>query len=179
MNRAVIVIVASLAPAVAGAQFEDLGKKAVDAAQHEGVKAARAEANDTVVHRLNAKLLAEGRKNQCSFKTDTDQLAPGCDAKARKLANVLIDAKKAISGAGLESWKFVVSGHTDSVGNPAHNQLLSEKRAAAIVRELVAKGVPAGDIEAVGMGATRPLVKRDDTEAKRARNRRYEVQIRL
>ena len=28
---------------------------------------------------VNEKLLAEGRKNQCSFKTDTDVLDKGCD----------------------------------------------------------------------------------------------------
>ncbi len=35
------------------------------------------------------------------------------------------------------------------------------------------------EIEAVGLGADRPLVKPDDTPAKKARNRRYEVRVRL
>jgi OOP family OmpA-OmpF porin len=47
------------------------------------------------------------------------------------------------------------------------------------VKELAAKGVPADEIEAVGMGSERPLVKPDDTPAKKARNRRYEIQVRL
>jgi len=38
-----------------------------------------------------------GRKNQCSFKTDSDELAPGCDNKLKKLANALVDAKKRLN----------------------------------------------------------------------------------
>jgi len=48
-----------------------------------------------------------------------------------------------------------------------------------MVKQLVAKGVPAGDIESVGMGSERPLVKPDDTPAKKAKNRRYEVVVKL
>jgi len=46
-----------------------------------------------------------------------------------------------------------------------------------MVKQLVANGVDQGDIEAVGMGAEHPLVKPDDTAAKKAKNRRYEVQV--
>lgn len=128
---------------------------------------------------INRRLLAEGRRNQCSFETDTDRLAPGCDAKIRRLANALADAKGRLDAAGVKNFKFVVSGHTDTTGSPAHNKELSAQRAEAIERELVRKGVPAAEIEAVGMGSQRPLVKPDDTPAKRARNRRYDIQVRL
>jgi OmpA-OmpF porin, OOP family len=132
-----------------------------------------------VEHELNRRLLAEGRKNQCSFKTDTDVLARGCDSKVRRLANALVDAKKKLNAAGVQNFKFVVSGHTDSSGSAAHNKELSAKRAAVIERELVKRGVAAADIEAVGMGSERPLVTPDDTPAKKAKNRRYEIQVRL
>ena len=46
-------------------------------------------------------------------------------------------------------------------------------------RQLVANGVPADEITVVGAGASRPLVKPDDTPAKKAKNRRYEIQVRL
>jgi OOP family OmpA-OmpF porin len=128
---------------------------------------------------VNKKLLAEARKNQCSFKTDSDQLAPGCDKKLKNLTNVLVEAKKRLDSAGLSNYKFEVSGHTDTTGAAAHNKELSGKRATVIVKELVARGVPQGEIVAVGMGSERPLIKPDDTESKRAKNRRYEVQVRL
>ncbi len=134
---------------------------------------------DKVVKEVNAKLLAEGRKDQCSFKTDSDELAPGCDAKVKKLAGTLVDVKKRLKVAGITSYKFEVSGHTDTSGKPAHNKELSGKRAAVMVRELVARGISPSEIVSVGMGSERPLVTPDDTPAKKAKNRRYEIQLRF
>jgi outer membrane protein OmpA-like peptidoglycan-associated protein len=136
-------------------------------------------ARDKAAKEVNAKLLAEGRKNQCSFKTDTDQLEPGCDQKLKKLANALVEAKKRLSLAGVTSYRFEVSGHTDTTGKPEHNRELSARRAAVIERELVARGVSKSEIISVGMGSDRPLVKPDDTPAKKAKNRRYELQVRF
>ena len=128
---------------------------------------------------INARLLAESRKNQCSFKVDTDELAPGCDKKLRALAGVLIDAKKQLNAAGVQNFKFEVSGHTDSSGNAAHNQELSGKRAATIVKELMGRGIAESEINSVGKGSEAPLVKPDNTPAKKAKNRRYEIRVRL
>jgi outer membrane protein OmpA-like peptidoglycan-associated protein len=128
---------------------------------------------------INKRLLSESRKNQCSFKTDTDVLEKGCDKKLRNMAGALIDAKKRLNGAKVQNFKFEVSGHTDTSGNAAHNKELSQKRASVIVKELVARGVPANEIVAVGKGSDEPLVKPDDTPAKKAKNRRYEIRVRL
>ena len=132
-----------------------------------------------VERQVNAKLDREARKNQCSFTSDTDQLAKGCDAKVKRLASALVDAKRTLTTAGLSGFKFEVSGHTDSSGSAEHNKELSAKRAAVMVRELVTRGVPESDITAVGMGSERPRVTPDDTPAKKAKNRRYEIQVRL
>ena len=48
-----------------------------------------------------------------------------------------------------------------------------------IVKELVARGISHGEIIAVGMGSEQPLVTPDNTPAKKAKNRRYEIQVRL
>jgi outer membrane protein OmpA-like peptidoglycan-associated protein len=136
-------------------------------------------AKDKVVKDVNAKLLAEGHKNQCSFKSDSDQLAPGCDKKIKKLADQLIDAKKKLQAGGVSGFKFEVSGHTDSAGKAEHNKELSGKRAAVIAKELVARGVAPGEIISVGMGSERMLVTPDNTPAKKAKNRRYEIQVRI
>ncbi len=128
---------------------------------------------------INKRLVAESRKNQCSFKTDSDELAKGCDPKARRLADALVDAKKRLESAGVKNFKFEVSGHTDSSGSAAHNKELSQKRAERMKKELVGKGIAEGDIVAVGMGSERPFVKPDDTAAKKAKNRRYEVRVKL
>ncbi len=168
--KALCLAVSLLAlPGVASAQspLDSIKKTAGDAG-----KAA-------VEKRVNTKLMDEGRKNQCSFKTGTAELDAGCDTKLKKLAAALIDAKKQLDGAGAKSYKFEVSGHTDSSGDAAKNKKLSEQRAETIVKELVARGVPRGEIIAVGLGSEKPLVKPDDTAAKKAKNRRYELQVRL
>lgn len=159
----------ALVPALATAQNPwDVAKKAAGPAATASLQA-----------EVNKRLLEEARKNQCSFQSGTAKLEPGCDTKAKALAGALIDAKKKLSGAGVKNFKFVVSGHTDSTGDAGANKKLSAERAQVMVHQLVAKGVPAAEIEAVGMGAERPLEKPDDTPAKKARNRRYEVQVKL
>jgi OOP family OmpA-OmpF porin len=141
--------------------------------------AAGGAAHDKVVKEVNAKLLAEGHKDQCSFKTDSDTLMPGCDKKLKSLANTLVEMKKKLNVGGVTDFKFEVSGHTDSSGKPEHNKELSAKRAATIARELVARGIPPREIVSVGMAAERPLVTPDNTPAKKAKNRRYELQVRF
>ena len=170
MRRILAVLaVAVLVPSVSLAQNAwDIAKKGVGGAT-----------TGKVEKEINKRLLDEARKNQCSFKSGTAELEKGCDTKAKRLAQALIDAKKKLNTAGVQNFKFVVSGHTDTTGSAEKNKALSADRAAVMVKQLVAKGVPAGDIESVGMGSERPLVKPDDTPAKKAKNRRYEVVVKL
>lgn len=153
----------------------NLGAKVTEQAKQK----AKSEGNKKIASQVNARLLAEGRKNQCSFKSGTAELEPGCDKKSRKLAQIIIDVKKTLQSKGQSGFKFVVSGHTDSSGNAAKNKELSMRRAEVMVKELAAQGVEQGDIEAVGMGSEKMLVKPDNTPARKARNRRYEVQVRF
>ncbi len=136
-------------------------------------------ARDKAVKEVNAKLLAEGRRNQCSFKSDSDELAPGCDAKLKKLSDALVQVKQRLKVSGITSYKFEVSGHTDSSGKPEHNKELSGKRAAVIERELIKRGIAKSEIISIGMGSERPVVTPDNTPAKKAKNRRYEIQVRF
>ena len=171
MNRtalAAAVIVAAMPAVAAGQTPWDLGKKTVGGA-----------AVGQLEKQINKRLLEESRKNQCSFKSDSDELMKGCDPKAKRLANAIVDAKGRLEKAGVRSFKFEVSGHTDSSGSPEHNKELSKRRAEKMRKELAAKGIPQEDIVTVGMGSERPVVKPDDTPAKKAKNRRYEVQLRL
>ena len=158
---------------IAGPLDDVLGK----AIAHKASDAVKAKANKKIAAKLNIKLLAESRKFQCTFKSNTDELEAGCNSKSRQLATVIINAKKTLQNSGQSGFKFIVSGHTDSSGNAGKNKELSRKRAQAMVKELVARGVDSSDIEAVGMGSEKPLVKPDNTPAKMARNRRYEVQV--
>ncbi|HYO59378.1 OmpA family protein [Archangium sp.] len=171
MKMKVLCIALSLlaVPAVSSAQspFDQLKKAAGDAGK------------GALEKRVNTKLMDEARKNQCSFKSGTDVLEPGCEKKLKNLTNALVEAKKQLDAGGVKNYKFEVSGHTDSSGDAAKNKELSEKRAEVIVKELVSRGVPRGEITAVGRGSEQPLVKPDNTPAKKAKNRRYEIQVRL
>lgn len=70
----------------------------------------------------------------------------------------------------------VVEGHTDSDGNPATNQTLSEQRAGAVRQALIERGVEADSITAEGFGSTEPVLGSSGIEDKTA-SRRVEFRI--
>jgi outer membrane protein OmpA-like peptidoglycan-associated protein len=69
-----------------------------------------------------------------------------------------------------------VAGHTDDVGDDQSNQVLSERRAAAVASYLESRGVMQERIMIVGAGEAHPIAN-NDTEAGRAENRRVEITI--
>jgi outer membrane protein OmpA-like peptidoglycan-associated protein len=72
--------------------------------------------------------------------------------------------------------KITVEGHTDNIGSAAKNQMISEKRAEAVLEFLVSAGVPPDRVTAVGKGDTQPLAT-NKTAAGRQQNRRVELII--
>ncbi len=69
-----------------------------------------------------------------------------------------------------------IEGHTDSRGGDNLNQALSQQRAEAVRDALVAAGVDADRLEAVGFGKDRPVAS-NDSEDGRARNRRVDIVV--
>lgn len=72
--------------------------------------------------------------------------------------------------------KVVVKGYTDSVGNAAYNVDLSQRRAQAVADALVARGVNAENVKAVGYGAANPVATNKTVEGRRL-NRRVELEL--
>jgi OOP family OmpA-OmpF porin len=175
--RVLAILALLLGATQAHAQFDtnSLKNKAEDAARSTGKKAGSSQLEE----KINDKLLDEARKNQCAFKSGSDQFQGKCDDKVQNLFNAIVDAKKSLEGAGVSGFKFEVSGHTDTSGRAKTNKALSQKRAAKLVKELVKKGIKQQEIIAVGRGSEAPLVKPDDTPEKKAQNRRYEIRVRL
>ncbi|KPK80281.1 MAG: hypothetical protein AMS27_17200, partial [Bacteroides sp. SM23_62_1] len=69
--------------------------------------------------------------------------------------------------------KFSVEGHTDSDGDDAFNQTLSEQRASTVVNALTKIGIDAGRLTSNGWGENKPLDTNAIPEGK-ANNRRVE-----
>ncbi|MCB2406550.1 PA14 domain-containing protein [Hymenobacter lucidus] len=70
-----------------------------------------------------------------------------------------------------------IAGHTDNVGEPAKNLLLSEQRAKVVRRYLVQQGIDSVRLSARGYGGTRPVADNRDPQ-QRPRNRRVEIVVR-
>ena len=74
------------------------------------------------------------------------------------------------------SLKIEISGHTDNIGAESFNELLSQRRADAVVNYLVDKGVNKNRLSAKGYGQSNPVDSNDTAEG-RASNRRTEFEI--
>jgi outer membrane protein OmpA-like peptidoglycan-associated protein/outer membrane protein assembly factor BamB len=74
------------------------------------------------------------------------------------------------------SMKIEVRGHTDSTGEKAHNQRLSERRADAVVEYMIKNGISPERLAAVGFGAEKPIASNAEEEG-RKKNRRTEFYI--
>ncbi len=72
--------------------------------------------------------------------------------------------------------RILISGHTDNVGNPADNLVLSKNRAKAVVNYLSSQGIEMSRLTAKGFGETKPMGS-NDNETGKSRNRRTELNI--
>jgi OOP family OmpA-OmpF porin len=100
------------------------------------------------------------------FDTDSDRIKPESAPVIKQIAKGL---------EGNPNLKLLIEGHTDSVGDAAHNLDLSKRRAEAVRAVLVGQfQVDAARLNSAGMGATKP-VESNDTPLGRAQNRRVEL----
>ena len=72
--------------------------------------------------------------------------------------------------------RIEIGGHTDNVGKPAKNQLLSMDRAKSVMAYVISKGIDPNRLVAKGYGQTVPIAS-NKTAAGKAQNRRTEVKI--
>lgn len=99
------------------------------------------------------------------FGTDMARLTPDGMRTAQKLADILKqNPQRAV----------LIEGFTDSTGSAAHNQQLSERRAAAVHNALQELGVAAERVAIRGYGEAYPVTS-NDTAQNRQLNRRVEI----
>ncbi|MCU0609762.1 MAG: OmpA family protein, partial [Chitinispirillaceae bacterium] len=70
--------------------------------------------------------------------------------------------------------KYEIQGHTDNVGEDEYNLLLSAARAGTVRAYLLSKGIPDGNLIAIGYGKTKPIAD-NKTSKGRALNRRVDL----
>jgi outer membrane protein OmpA-like peptidoglycan-associated protein len=107
-------------------------------------------------------------KDAIHFDTGKDTIRPESSRILDEIAQVLSSRQ--------EIRRVRVEGHTDNVGSRPYNLDLSQRRAAAVVRALTARGIPAARLQPVGYGFDRPVTS-NATALGRAKNRRVELTI--
>jgi outer membrane protein OmpA-like peptidoglycan-associated protein len=102
------------------------------------------------------------------FATGKDIIVKKSLPSLNELAKLLVQHKN--------DWTLKLSGHTDNQGSAESNMILSEKRAKAVKKYLVSKGVSEDRVITEWFGQTQPI----DTNATpkgRQKNRRVEMKI--
>lgn len=128
------------------------------------VRPAASVVDPTVCQQLFADLFRKGR---IRFETGQAKIDPD----SLGLLDRLVETALRCPAANIE-----IAGHTDSAGEDAANQALSEKRAQAVDDYLVRAGLPLERLTAVGYGSTQPIASNDTDEGK-AQNRRIEFVV--
>lgn len=118
-------------------------------------------------------------QSEVLFPSGSTVINPSGQEEMQKLAGAILDLQKEIPPE--INWVLRVDGHTDDVplsgdGRYRDNWELSAARALAVVKFLIAQGVPANRLVAAGFGENQPLDPTDTTEA-RAKNRRIELKL--
>lgn len=102
-----------------------------------------------------------------TFATDQDQVIPPFYSTLDSVGIVLRKYDRSL---------IDINGHTDSTGSLAHNQGLSERRAASVANYLGSRGIDQRRISTMGFGPSQPVASNASPDG-RAQNRRVEVLI--
>ncbi len=102
-----------------------------------------------------------------TFDTNSYAIRPQFQDQLDRVAATLAEYDKTL---------IDVYGHTDSTGNDAINNPLSENRAQAVSSYLARQGVNPARVASRGFGSTRPVAD-NDTENGRQANRRVEIKL--
>jgi outer membrane protein OmpA-like peptidoglycan-associated protein len=115
---------------------------------------------------LLAKLNTDGHVAlYINFETNSAALNPDSKAAIDQVAQMLKQN---------QALQLSIEGHTDNTGTADRNKTLSDARAKSVMNALVAQGIAAGRLSAMGWGQDTPIAD-NGTDAGRAKNRRVEL----
>ena len=101
------------------------------------------------------------------FDYDRDELKPAGLKEVERVARYLLNNPDVMA---------VVEGHTDWIGSEKYNLALGARRAEAVKRGLVDRGVPEGRVTTISFGESRPRAGNETAEG-RALNRRAVINL--
>jgi len=101
------------------------------------------------------------------YETDSYKLLPKSEAELDKVIQFLEKNPEI---------RIEISGHTDNVGTPEYNQVLSENRARSVYQYLIDQQIDTVRLVFKGYGLARPIDTNESNEG-RAQNRRTELKI--
>lgn len=107
------------------------------------------------------------RLNGLYFDVGDSTLKPESQIELERLSWLLSDKP---------TMRIEIIGHTDSVGSPQKNMELSWRRANAVAKYLIARGISPTRLQVTGKGSTQPIADNRLAEG-RALNRRVEFRI--
>jgi len=102
-----------------------------------------------------------------SFELNSAEMTGPAKERAKVFA-------QALNTPELKGHRFVIEGHTDSVGGRTANRDLSQRRAQSVADFLIAQGVGRDRLEVQGLGYDRPLPGKS---ARAEENRRVEAAL--
>ncbi len=118
---------------------------------------------------LQARLSTIAARDPIQFETGSNELTADSAGTIAAVAQLLLDNPTV---------RIEIGGHTDSDGEEAANEALSQLRAEAVLAALTAAGIEPQRMTAIGYGETLPIGSNETREGK-ARNRRIEFLVLL
>lgn len=178
-------VIGALAGAVIGNQAKNKNGKVIGAAlggivgykvgqyqdeQQKELEAALANelaANMIDIQRLENDVLRVNLSSEASFDVNRADLKTPFYPALDKIAEVV---------GKYDQTLINVIGHTDSSGSEQYNQVLSERRSAAVAQYLSGGGIPDNRLSIEGKGESAPRAE-NDTAQNRRQNRRVEIDL--
>jgi outer membrane protein OmpA-like peptidoglycan-associated protein len=108
------------------------------------------------------------RRNRIHFDVNSAALRRGTYGLLKRLSHVM---------QRCPSSRIEIAGHTDSDGSRDYNRELSRDRASTVVEFLTRDGISQRRMTAYGYGEDQPLMRHEQTERDKARNRRIEFTV--
>lgn len=121
-----------------------------------------------MVQQCRTTLAELSAQNGILFRSGAAVLAEGADSVLRAIADTI----RQCPGVAID-----VAGHTDADGDAAANLALSVARAEAVVTALIGLGIAPERLYAIGYGESQPIAD-NSTAAGKAQNRRIVVSVR-